>query len=170
MANTMKLISSQTVASGGAASVTFSSIPSTYTDLKLIISARTSRASDGDYIYLSLNGTAQADVGRYLKGYSTVAETGTVSDNYLGVPSTNNTASVFGNIEIYFPNYNSTTAKSIYALTGYADGNASAESAGTYSWTSGSASTSAITSITLTGRFASFIQYSNFYLYGINNS
>ena len=43
MATTYTLISSVTVGSGGAASIEFTSIPSTYTDLVLKLSARSSR-------------------------------------------------------------------------------------------------------------------------------
>ena len=45
MANTYELISSVTVGAGGTTSVSFASIPQTYTDLKLVGSARGSRAS-----------------------------------------------------------------------------------------------------------------------------
>ena len=38
MANTMKALQTVTVGAGGAATVTFSSIPQTYTDLILVVS------------------------------------------------------------------------------------------------------------------------------------
>ena len=164
-------ISEVTVGAGGAASIEFTSIPSTFTDLRVCFSARTSRASDGDYVYLSLNG-AQSDSGRYLKGYATVVETGTVNNNYLSINSTNNTSGSFSNYEIIIPSYTSTTAKTI-SSDGVAENNSAGTNAlsfGTFTWTSGSASTSAITSITLTGRFASFVQHSTATLYGITKS
>ena len=46
MATTYKAISTVTVGSGGAASITFSSIPATYTDLVLKISGRHDTSSD----------------------------------------------------------------------------------------------------------------------------
>lgn len=159
------------VGAGGASTIQFSSIPSTHTDLKLLISARTSRASDGDYIYLSLNGS-QADSGRYMKAYGSTTEGGTVSDNYLSIPSTNNTGSTFSNYEIYLPNYTNTITKSISSIgaTDNMNAGSNALSFGAYIWSSTSASTSAVSSITLTGRFASFVQYSRASLYGIKNS
>ena len=54
MATTYTLITSQTLASS-AASVTFSSIPSTYTDLVLRVSARTDNAAVSDGFYVGLN-------------------------------------------------------------------------------------------------------------------
>ena len=54
MANTYTLISSNTLTSS-AASVTFSSIPATYTDLVLRISARSDRVSTTDRLRLTFN-------------------------------------------------------------------------------------------------------------------
>ena len=48
MANTFKKIQTVTVGSGGAASIDFTSIPQTYTDLKIVLSARTNRANATD--------------------------------------------------------------------------------------------------------------------------
>ena len=45
MATTLNLISKQTVGSAGASSITFSNIPQTYTDLKVIISGRDARGT-----------------------------------------------------------------------------------------------------------------------------
>jgi hypothetical protein len=164
-------ISEVIVGATPSATISFTSIPSTYTDLKLVISARTNRASDGDYIYLSLNGS-QADSGKYMKGYGTTEDSGTVSDNYITIPSTNNTASTFSNYQIYIPNYTNTTTKSISSLGTLENMNATSNalSFGAFIWSSTSASTSAVSSITLTGRFGSFVQYSRATLYGISKS
>lgn len=48
-------IATTTVGAGGAASVTFSSIPSTYTHLQIRVLARTERANLGDTIYWRFN-------------------------------------------------------------------------------------------------------------------
>jgi hypothetical protein len=45
MATTYTLISSVTVGGGGTSTITLSSIPSTYTDLALLLCGRTTRAS-----------------------------------------------------------------------------------------------------------------------------
>ena len=164
-------ISEVIVGASPVSTINFTSIPSTYTDLKLVISARTNRASDGDYIFLSLNSN-QADSGKYMKGYGTTEETGTVSDNYLSIPSTNNTANTFSNYQIYISNYTNTTTKSISSLgtTENMNAGSGALSFGAYIWSSATAGTSAVSSITLTGRFGSFVQYSRATLYGITNS
>lgn len=47
MPETMTLISTQTVGSGGAANITFSSIPQTYTDLRLFMSTRVVNNGEG---------------------------------------------------------------------------------------------------------------------------
>ncbi len=45
MPNTMTLIASAVLSSGDQASVTFNSIPQTYTDLKLVCSVRNNRTN-----------------------------------------------------------------------------------------------------------------------------
>ena len=45
MATYIQIGSTVTVGAGGAANITFSSIPSTYTDLKLVWSARSARTA-----------------------------------------------------------------------------------------------------------------------------
>ncbi len=169
MTTSMTLIQSVSVPSTQA-SITFTSIPATYTDLKVVFSARGNRASNGDYLFLNLN-AARSNSGMYLKGYTSTTESGTVDENYLAIPSAQSTTNVFGVGEIYLPNYRSTTVKTVSAEAGTAD-NAGSNgfSLGDFTWTSGSASTAAITSITLTARFASIVQYSTAYLYGISNS
>ena len=171
MASTYELIASQTLGSGGAASITFSGIPATFTDLVLHVSARTSRANNGDYILLKLNG-AEANSGRSLWGYSTTVVSGTAVNNILIVPAATAAASTFSSVEIYVPNYTSTTSKSVTATSSAEDNAASSQgnSAGVLLWSSGSAATAAITSVTLTGRFNSFVEFSSAYLYGITKA
>jgi len=56
MATTYTLISSVTVGSGGAATMTFSSIPQTYTDLLVRVSARNTSTS-GSGLNMRFNST-----------------------------------------------------------------------------------------------------------------
>jgi hypothetical protein len=155
--------------SANAASVVLDNIPQTgYTDLKIVVSARTARASNGDYVLLSFNG-AEANSARGLWGYGTTVVSDSTTNNGLIVPGNNATASTFGNLEVYCPNYTSSTNKSI-SIDASAEDNASASNGNkisTFLWSSGSASTSAVTSITLAGRFASFLSGSTFSLYGL---
>ena len=166
MANpTMTLIGSPiTVGSGGASSVTFSSIPATYTDLKIVCSTRTATAAVGDAVYLALGGTLTAK-----RLYGTGSAVGSDADYYGAWNSgASSTASTFGNTEFYIPNYAGSTAKS-FSSDSVSENNATTAYASLIAYLS--TSTSAISSITLGAESGSnFVQYSTFYLYGISNS
>jgi hypothetical protein len=61
MANTFELITSSTVGSGGAASITFTAIPQTYTDLKILYSTRNSGSGDPWYqVLIQVNSDSTA--------------------------------------------------------------------------------------------------------------
>ena len=174
MANpTMTLIASHTTASGGESNFTFSSIPSTYTDLCILLSLRNNRTGfDRSNTTMRLNG----DTG---SNYST--RTVYAADGSVGSDSASGTYGVIGNsnsvdnantftpFTIYIPNYAGSNAKSF--SVDYAQESTTATwvvqmVAGLWN------QTSAITSITLGDLVisSSFVQYSTFYLYGINNS
>ena len=175
MANpTMTLISSQTLG-GTTASVTFSSIPSTYNDLKLVVSARGDAAASNQTVYLKLNGdTATNYSWTYLLAQSTTPQSGrgtsqTVDSNG-GMDAASQTASTFGAWELYFPNYNSTGSKPYLGIL-VAENNATTSS----TWLVGATASlyrgsSGISSITLTPLSGNFVQFSDFYLYGVKNS
>ena len=169
MANTYKLISSVTVGSGGAANIDFTSIPSTYTDIKISISARSSNASDNDAINLYFNsdttGSNYSCIAVYGNGaraasYSTTRRFGSISAG-------NNTASTFGNLDLYIPNYTSSNQKS-YSSDSVTENNATTEYPELVAgkWTG----TAAITAINLSLGSGNFVQYSTAYLYGISNA
>jgi hypothetical protein len=173
MANTYTLISSNTVGVLGALSVTFSSIPSTYTDLKLVISARDARADvQVSNIYFNFNssgaGTNYSGLYMYGTGSSTTSSTAGISSGAAAFSTgAINTSSTFGNAEVYIPNYTSSNYKSLSSES-------STENNGTAGfnlllaglWSN----TAAITSIVMTPLYTPFSQYSTFYLYGISNS
>lgn len=171
MANTMTLISSVTVGAGGAANMNFSSIPSTYTDLQLFVSARTTRASQIiDTLKVTFNGSASSYSSIIFQGNGasagsyTGASTSFDGDNANAAGSTSNT---FTNWSIYVPNYAGSTNKPI-SIDAVIENNATTAydelTAGLWS------NTSAITQVTLTSVFGSLVQYSTAYLYGIKNS
>lgn len=151
-----------------AASVTFANIPQTgYTDLKIVVSVRSDRASSTwDNIQFQLNGSTTSYSSRYLLGSGSAASSGTLSVLYGGdIPAINATASTFSNAEYYFPNYAGNTNKSVSFDT-TAENNATAAyqflTAGLWS------NTAAITSITMfSGNSANFVANSTFSLYGI---
>jgi hypothetical protein len=168
MAANMVLLEKITVGAAGASSVTFSGIPQTgYTDLVLKMSVRTDRASTDDLLNFNFNGLSSNQSSRNLQGNGSAASSGTYGSNlYLAwVDAASNTASTFGNAEMYIPNYTSSNYKSV-STDGVLENNASTAVMGmtTGLWSS----TAAITSIAITSVFSSnFVQYSTFYLYGV---
>ena len=173
MANTFYKIASVTVGSGGASSIDFTSIPSTYTDLVIKVSARDARAVVASSIVLQINGSTAAS-GSYRRIYgdgsaafsdSDVSQTVVQSGHSDGNSATANT---FGNVEIYIPNYAGSANKS-FSSDGVAETNATT----TYmSLVAGLwANTAAITQITIKPATAvDFLQYSTATLYGIKSS
>ena len=162
------LLEKITVGAAGASSVTFSGIPQTgYTDLVLKMSVRTDRASTDDLLNFNFNGVSSNQSSRNLQGNGSAASSGTYGSNlYLAwVDAASNTASTFGNAEMYIPNYTSSNFKSV-STDGVLENNASTAVMGMTAglWSS----TAAITSIAITSVFSSnFVQYSTFYLYGV---
>jgi len=174
MANTYTLIASSTVGSGGASSITFSSIPATYTDLKVVFSLRSDWSSDPyDYFVqgIQFNGTTSTYSTRILYGNGSSAASGSDSSTGLRQSYYNagtSTSSTFANGEMYIPNYTSSNYKST-SIDQVTENNATASIAGITAglWSN----TSAITQIVFLPRSGSnFVQYSTAYLYGINNS
>jgi hypothetical protein len=169
MTTTMQLIAKQTVNAGGASSVTFSNIPQTYTDLKVVCTMRTDRSATEDPVTITFNtGGTYSDRRLWANG-SSVASYNATTLNAEYANSTSSTASTFSNFEMYIPNYTSSNAKSISydsvtennATTGYNILDAAL-------WTK--TPQEAITSITLDPIYGNFVQYCTFYLYGISNS
>jgi len=172
MASTYTLISSN-VLSGSAASVTFSSIPSTYTDLVLRVSLRTDTSASFVQTNLTFNSDSSAIYSAtYLYGTGSAASsTNYTADTYareVYYDGANATSNTFGSGEIYIPNYTSTTSKSFSAFGVEEDNNSAARigvEAQLYR------NTSAISSITWAATSGqNFVSGSSFYLYGIKNS
>jgi hypothetical protein len=146
------------------ASVTFSSIPQGYTDLKVVVNARSNAARDDDYAEISFNGLTTNLSARIL--YGTGSATGSVTASNINciINAANNTANTFSNTEFYIPNYTSGNFKSVSA-DGVEENNATFSvanlTAGLWS------ATAAITQVTLTPGYGSFVANSTFTLYGI---
>lgn len=172
MPNTMTLISSQLL-TGTAATVTLSSIPNTYTDLKVVVSGRGASSGGGtsgawDNFTIKFNGSSSNYSARWLNNTDGSTNSGSSSSliysfsTYSGA-----TANTFANCEFYIPNYASSNYKSVSADNAPSN-NATAIVIGITAglWSD----TSAITSITFTLATGSWAANSNFYLYGIKNS
>lgn len=151
-----------------AASVVFDNIPQTgYTDLKIVVSARTTASAVQEAVTIRLNALSSGYSNRYLFGSGSSAGSGTYSSTigFLGdVPSANATASTFGNAEFYIPNYASSLAKS-WSVDSVAETNAT--TAYMELTANLNTTTSAITSITIAPSSTSFVAGSTFSIYGI---
>lgn len=170
-ANTFVQIGSTvTVGSGGTANITFTSIPATYTDLVLKVSTKTARSGDSsDDGYVTFNGATTGFSYKYIAGNGTICGSGGASSTssiYDFTPngSGTNASGIWGNAEIYIPNYAGSNYKSV-SMDAVMENNATASyqylSAGLWS------NTAAITSIKLQADLGNFVQYSTASLYGI---
>jgi len=172
MANTYTLISSN-VLSSAAASVTFSSIPATYTDLVLRISARNDGAVNNNNLGIRVNGLSTTIYSStYLQGSGSAASSSNSSgDNALQANLTQGSltlANTFTSLEFYFSNYAGSNNKPV---SGISQGESNVTSAVTRATANLIQTTSAITSILIyeVGSY-NFVSGSSFYLYGIKNS
>ena len=171
MANTYSLIASNTLSSS-AASVTFSSIPSTYTDLVLSVCARTNDTGPENLqIYFNTD-TATNYSTTYLQGNGASATSArytsqSVIQNPNTVEGTTYTSNTFGSIEIYIPSYTASQNKPV-SLSGASENNATTAyiNNGAGLWRN----TAAITQIVIDQSGANFVSVSSFFLYGIKNS
>ena len=173
MANTYTLISGSLLSST-TASVTFSSIPQTYTDLLVKTCVRTSRSNFIVSTFeFQLNGDSTGIYSlNYLSGSGTALSASNAQDQTASqivyTAANTATANTFGSSEIYFPSYTN-SAKKLTSSSSTGENNATASYLGITSHIA--QLTSAINSI----RFFSnsgynFLTGSSFYLYGIKNS
>ncbi|AEG49169.1 hypothetical protein Sphch_1481 [Sphingobium chlorophenolicum L-1] len=166
------LIASVTTTSGQS-SVTFSSIPSTYTHLQIIGDAAVTSTNSlsTDVLGIQFNG----DTGNNYRFtlFCTYASgsgcgNGSTSTNSAGAAliASNGASGVpFGGLKIDIPNYLSANQKSVLGHSGVIQGNVGPlQGLGTGNWTG----TSAVTSITLVNRGSSnFATGSKFWLYAM---
>lgn len=164
----------KTVLTGTQSYITFSSILQTYTDLLLVVSARSSASALTDSITIEINGDATATYSYTdINGNgSTAASARSTSNAYsifrFSASGNTATANTFGSFEVYYPNYTGSTNKPISG-TGVSETNAATgvridASANLYS------ATGAITQLKLGLVSAQFVSGSRFDLYGIKNS
>lgn len=168
MATTFVKIATVTVGAGGSASMVFSSIPSTYTDLIIKISAR-SVGTSTNAILLRLNGSSTNGTIRAVEGNGAAASSWTDTQSYAGnIPPSTYTASTFANNEVYIPNYAGSTNKSS-SVDSVTENNATTALADLQAnlWSN----TAAVTSITLAPNGANnFAEFSTATLYGIKKN
>lgn len=171
MANTYTLIEAKTLTTT-TASVTFTSIPQTYTDLMVLLSVRGNQASSvNSSFYLYFNGSTSNYTGRrvYGNGSTVASDNDTVINLEATGPSA--TSSTFANIAVYIPNYTSTTTAKSVSIDNVTENNATTAypmlTAGLWNPSTQAAITQIEFDMFSTN---SFVADSTFYLYGISNS
>jgi hypothetical protein len=174
---TYKKIASVTVtAAGGQSAIEFTSIPTTYTDLVLWMSARSTgtNVNAQGFCYLRFNDSVSDFSSRRLIQDGTGVSSDSGGRFAAFIPNSSATASTFGTMILYVPNYRSSTNKS-YSVDQGMENNSSTNylqgmTAGLWS------NTSAITAIKVDGVIDSsgspfnFAQHSTAVLYGISKS
>ena len=167
MANTYTLISSN-VLSSSAASVTFSAIPSTYTDLVVRASIRSDRAAElDDWLSIQFGGSGFSQTTLQGNGATASSSRGNTNGMSYFIPAATATTNTFSSLELYVPNYAGSTQKpsstfnalETNATTAYLTVLAGLRT-----------STSAISSISFTPYWSNLVAGSSFYLYGISKN
>ena len=169
----MTVIQHIPVGSGGAASIEFTAIPQTYTDLKVVLSARTDSSTfgvvDTAIIYFNTDTASTTNyTSRTLYGAGSGSGASDVVKRGAFTTGATATASTFGSVQYYIPNYTAAVNKSV-SIDGVSENNATAAYQGIHAWLW--SDTDAIDTITLkpeTG--GDFVQYSSATLYGITSA
>lgn len=163
-------IATTTVGSGGTASITFSSIPSTYQHLQL--RAISKNASSSNFAAMRFNSDSGSNYSaHYLDGDGASVTAGGSSNydrSYFGYTSTSSQTNIFGASIVDILDYKDTNKfKTVRILTGV-----DINGAGGYVELSSSSwrSTSAITDINIFFSSTNFAQYSQIALYGIKGN
>ena len=173
MPSTYQLISSNVLTSA-AASVTFSAIPSTYTDLVLRVSGRDSASgADSGTMNLRINSLATGIYSQtFLYGGGTTAGSARLSSaaqltvGWGLLDSAGNTSNTFFSSEIYIPSYTASQSKPISAFTVSENNSTAAYIIAEADLFRDNAAVSSI-SISTT---STYVAGSSFYLYGIKKS
>jgi hypothetical protein len=167
MANTYTLIASLTIGSGGAASIDLTSIPSTYTDLLLKVSARGSHSAGHIGLTIKLNNSSTSFSAKGLEGNGSAASSFNETTYIGNANGSTATANTFSNNELYFPNYANSNYKG-FSIDSVQENNQTVAYQTLMSslWSN----TAAINQITLTPYSGTLLQYTTAYLYGIKNS
>jgi hypothetical protein len=165
-ANSYYQIGTTTVGAGGASSVTFSGIPSTYTHLQVRVFQKSDSAGDLNFRFNSDSGANYSRHYFFASG-STSNSGGSTSETF-GYVGYNPSSTYFSSSIIDILDYTNTNKNKIVKSLIGTDVN-SGSSYMTYS-TSAWFQTSAITSITFNQGGNTFSQHSTFALYGIKVS
>lgn len=172
MAITYTAIATTTVGAGGAATIDFTSIPGTYTDLVVKLSVRGDNNVTTQQMYMTFNNSTTGYSARQVYGDGASATSATLSNSgaAISIVNTNtsvSTANTFSSTDVYIPNYAGSGNKSASADS-VTENNGTTALAGLTAglWSN----TAAITSVKFAPQSGNFVQYSTATLYGIKNT
>ncbi len=165
-------IATVTVGSGGSSTITFSSIPGTFSHLQIRAISRKSSAGGGDGIFIRLNSDTGSNYAVHeLDGNgSSVSANGAASQGQMNPTATatsSQSASVFGaQIWDILDYANTNKYKTLRAMNAFDNNGSGKIRYGSGLWMN----TNAITTIDITGNGDNFAQYTHFALYGIRSA
>lgn len=168
MPGSYESIASTTVGAGGAGAIVFSSIPATYTHLQIRGIIRGNRSGALDEMGMRFNGGTANVTYHNLSGNGSAATAAYATAAgwswFAPVASASETAGVFSAVVIDILDYSNTNKyKAFRALTGY-DNNGSGR---IYLASGVQLDTPAINDVTIIPSNTTFVQYTQFSLYGI---
>lgn len=163
----MQPIYTQTVGSSSVGSISFTNIPQTFTDLKIVFSLRDTYAGGFDSVLMQFNSDTANNysytvIGQAPSSYR--SSNNNVINPFLA-NGTTSTASTFSNMEAYIPNYTSSNKKSI--IIDVVGENNSASVFGLSMTAALWSNTAAISSLYFQASNGNITQYSTISLYGI---
>lgn len=171
MPNTYTRLASRTIGPGPAYQVALDNIPQTYSDLKVVILARSdfnATWDNGVGVFFNNAPTSQNYGSTWFRGTGTGTSSSRTLDivTYMGLDNaTNSTSNVWTSYELYIPNYSATTFRKSFTMAAVSESNTNTayQQVTAGSWTQ----TSAISRIDFYGGQGNFIAGSRFDLYGI---
>jgi hypothetical protein len=171
---TYTLIDSE-VLTTATASVTFSAIPATYTDLVLRCSTRGSQANANTTMYINFNGDSSTLYSwTYIQATGTSASSSQLSgDTQLRAEKTtsnNATANTFSSYELYIPSYTVSQNKPMSSINAQENNTTSNGDWYIDARANLYRSTATISSVAFSLASGNFMSGSSFYLYGISNA
>ena len=160
----MELIESKTLGTA-AASIEFTSIPDTFTDLVLLVSLRGTTTQVYILAELTFNGSTTGFTSRGLEGNGSSASTYSNPHIYINAGNgATSTANTFSSHSVYIPNYRGSTNKSV-SVNGVLENNATTAYASIQAglWDN----TAPITSLAVKALADQFVAGSTASLYGV---
>ena len=155
--------------SSSAASVTFSAIPSTYTDLVVRASIRSDRAAElDDWLSIQFGGSGFSQTTLQGNGATASSSRGNTNGMSYFIPAATATTNTFSSLELYIPSYTVSQNKPFSSISMQEDNTTTAF---IYAIANLWSNTAAITSMVFTPESGTnFLSGSSFYLYGISNA